>query len=176
MIRLFASFFLFLLLAAVEFSFFSGLPWPLSATPLIFACSLYLFQHLGSNIGLWWLLALGVYLDFWRLGLIFGETFVYAAAALFAVFLGRRFFTNRSLYGILGNAILSFWFLQSIRLGWFFFETAGEGFLFPWRSAALVIFWQTVFLLLLITILFFLARRIRFFLKPLLIVSESDNS
>lgn len=175
MIRFLVSFFLFLLLAAVEFSFFSGLPWLFSVIPLIFICSLYFFQHLGSNIGLWWLLALGVYLDFWHLGLFFGETFVYAAVALFAVVLGRRFFTNRSLYGVLGNAVLSFWFLQFIRLGWFFFKIAREGGLFPWRSAGLVVFWQTFFLIVLITILFFLARRIRLFLKPLLIESVSEN-
>jgi len=175
MIRFFASFFLFLLLAAVEFSFFNGLPAPFFSIPLIFACGLYLFQHLGSNIGLWWLLALGVYLDFWHLGLIFGETLVYAVTILFVIFLGRRFFTNRSFYGVLGNAILSLWFLHFVNFGWFFLKTLNEDFSFPWRSSLVFVFWQTFFLILLITILFFLARRVQLFLKRLLIAPSREN-
>lgn len=175
MMRFFISFFLFLILAAGELAFLNSLPAPFFYIPLIFACSLYLFQHLGSNIGLWWLLALGVYLDFWHLGLFFGETLVYTLTILFVVFLGQRLFTNRSFYGVLGNAVLSLWFLHFINFSWFFLKNLNEDFYFSWWSVMFFVFWQTVFLILLVTILFFLARRLQFFLKHLLIMPGQEN-
>lgn len=175
MIRFLVSFFLFIFLVAVEFAFFNSLPAPFFFIPLIFACSLYLFQHLGSNIGLWWLLAVGVYLDFWHLGLFFGQTVIYSIVILFVVFLGRRFFTNRSFYGVLGNAVLSLWFLHFINFGWFFLKTLNDDFPFFWWSVISFVFWQTFFLMLLITILFFLAQRVQLFLKRLLILPSREN-
>jgi hypothetical protein len=175
MMRVFVSFFVFLILAAIEFSFLNSLPAPFFFIPLIFAASLYLFQHLGSKVGLWWLLALGVYLDFYRLGLVFGETVIYAITVLFVIFLGRRLFTNRSFYGVVGNAILSLWFLHLVQFAWFFIATVNEDIPFPWWSTIVFIFWQTFFLIVLITILFFLARRVTLFFRRLLIVPGHEN-
>ncbi|MFA6131563.1 MAG: hypothetical protein WC702_00645 [Patescibacteria group bacterium] len=175
MIRVFVSALVFLLLVALEFSFFNSLPLPFFSVPLIFACGLYFFQHLGSSVGLWWLLALGIYLDFYHLGLVFGETFIYGVTVLFVILLGRRLFTNRSFYGVVGNAVLSLWFLHLVQFTWFFIGTFNQDIPFPWWSTFIFVFWQTVFLFLLITILFFLARRVSLFFHRLLIVPNREN-
>lgn len=170
MIRIFVSFLFFIILVILEFSFFNSLPPPFFSIPLTFACGLYLFQHLGSKVGLWWLLALGVYLDFYRLGLVFGETLIYGATVLFVIFLGRHFFTNRSFYGVVGNAVLSLWFLNLVQFTWFFIKTFNDEISFPWWPVMVFIFSQTFFLILLIIILFFAAQKVSTFFHGLLIM------
>jgi len=170
MIKFFLSFFVFLILAVLEFSFLNSLPPPFFSVPLTFACGLYLFQHLGSKVGLWWLLALGFYLDFYHLGLVFGETLIYGTVVLFVVFLGRNFFTNRSFYGVVGNAVLSLWFLNLVQFVWFFIKTFNDEIPFFWKPSIVFIFGQTFFLILLITILFFTAQKVGVFFRHLLIM------
>ena len=114
MIKFFTSALLFILLTMVEFGFVHGLPKPFLFTPLVFACGVYLYQHLGSPIGVWWIFVLGVFLDFWHLGLVPFESLVYAAAAFLMVFLGRHFFTNHSLYGVVANAVLTMFFIHFV--------------------------------------------------------------
>jgi len=170
MIRIFVSFFVFLVLVVLEFSFLNSLPPPFFSVPLTFACGLYFFQHLGSKVGLWWLLALGFYLDFYSLGLVFGETIIYGVTVLFIVFLGRHFFTNRSFYGVVGNAVLSLWFLNLVQFVWFFIKTFNDEISFPWWSSTIFIFGQTFFLISLITILFFVTQKFSAFFRGLLIM------
>lgn len=175
MTRFFASSLLFILLAMLESGLIHGLPRPFLYAPLVFACGLYLFQHLNSLIGVWWIFGFGVWLDFWHLGLTPFETVIYAAAALLAVWLGHRLFTNRSLYGVIGNAALTLLFVHLLHIVYLFFDLLRGGPSFSWLALFGFIFWQIFFLTLIVTILFFLAHKIRSFLKNLLIFPRREN-
>lgn len=175
MIRFFISSLLFIFLMMVESSFVHGLPTPFLYIPLVFACGLYLFQHLNSPIGVWWIFGLGVWLDFWHLGLMPFETIIYAVAALLAVWLGRSLFTNRSLYGVVGNASLTLLFIHLIHASFLFVGQLRGAPVFSWLSFLQFVLWQEFFLLLVVTILFFLANKIRSLLKSLLIIPTREN-
>ena len=167
MIRFFFSFITVLILLIVEFSFLHALPTPWFFIPLTFTCALYIFQHIGSELGLWWLAALSIFLDFWQVGLVRGEFFVYAAAAIFAVFLGRNFFTNRSLYGVVRNALFTLWFLHALHFIWLWIKNLGSETFFSWSAFGIFVFWQTLWLMILTILLFFLSKRIRLFLNKI---------
>jgi hypothetical protein len=175
MIRFLISTFLFILLAMVESGFIHGLPEPFLFTPLVFACALYLFQHLNSPVGVWWIFAWGVWLDFWHLGLLPGESLFYAAAGLLAVWLGRNLFTNRSLYGVVGNAFLTLLFIHFGHAVYLAVSLWRGGPSFSWLAFLLFVFWQVFFLLVVVTALFFMANKIRAILKSLLIIPGRES-
>jgi hypothetical protein len=134
-----------------------------------------LYQYLGSPIGAWWIFGLGVFTDFYHLGLVSLETPIFAVAAVLMVFLGQRFFTNRSLYGVIGNALLVLILIHAIHTVWFLFKSLQEPLSIPWLSFRWFVLWQIVFLVLLTSILFFLSRKVRSLLKGLFIVSRRDS-
>jgi len=175
MIKFLISTFLFFLLVTFECGFIHSLPSPFFYAPLVFVCGVYLYQHLNSLVGAWWIFGLGVWLDFWHLGLVPFETIIYAITALLMIFLGQRFFSNRSLYGIAGNATLSLLFIHFVHLIYFFVVSFNDSLPFLWFSFLGLVFWQIFFQLFLITILFFLARKIRSVLKGLLIVPNHEG-
>lgn len=175
MIRFFVSSLLFILLMMFECGFVHGLPSPFFYAPLVFACSIYLFQHLNSLIGVWWIFGIGIWLDFWHLGLTPFETLIYAAAALLAVWFGHRLFTNRSLYGVVGNAFLTLLFVHAAHAIFLLLGLLRGASTFSWWSFFWFVFWQALLLLVIVTILFFLAHKIRSVLKGLLIISTRDN-
>jgi hypothetical protein len=175
MIRFLISTILFLILISFELAFIHSLPEPFLYLPLVFACGVYLFQYLGSSIGAWWIFGLGVFLDFWHLGLLPFETIIYIAAALIMVFLGRRIFTNRSLYGVVCNAILPMLFVQLSHLIYWFFASFNDSLPFPWFNFFTYAFWQIIWLVVLVFVLFVLTKKIRSVLKGLLIVPSREN-
>jgi len=175
MSRFLISSLLFLLLALFEFAFVHSLPKPFLYLPLVFACGVYLFQYLGSFIGIWWLCGLGFFLDLWHLGLMPCETAVYIIAAIIMVFLGRRIFTNRSLYGVICNAVLPMLFIQSIHAIWWFYNSLNDSLPFPWLVFFTYVFWQIFLLVLSVFFLFILTKKIHSILKDLLIMPSREN-
>lgn len=162
--RLLPPLVVFLVLIVIETSFFSTLPLPWCFFPLVFSVSIYVYQHESSVVGLWWLLGNGLFLDFWHLGVIPGETIVYALVSIIVIFLSRRLFTNHSLYGALGCAFLSFITLHFFHFLYFLYLNFFDSY-FSWLVFGKQVFYQTLFLFLFTFILFLSARRIRFFLS-----------
>lgn len=101
------AFLTMIFLTAVETSFFASLGAPLTFTPLLFTAAIYVIQHRGSTMGIWWLVGYGLYLDILQIGYMPGETIIYLAAGTLAFLLSRSIFSNRSLYGILGCGLLT---------------------------------------------------------------------
>ncbi|MFH1253531.1 MAG: hypothetical protein V1664_04350 [Candidatus Uhrbacteria bacterium] len=173
MIKYLFYFLLFFFLAEVETVFFRTLPTPFLFTPLVFSVGLYLYQHRASAVGLWWLLAFGVFLDVWHIGVLPGETIFYVLTSVLVFVLSWRFFTNRSFYGVNMCAFLSLLALQIMHGIGFFFLAWPEPENFPWLNFFWSIFWQEVFLLLLVSFLFFFSDRLRKFFRRFLITSST---
>lgn len=168
MIRYFFSFLFFLIIVEIETVFVHLLPYPFLFLPLVFSTSLYLYQHWGSWLGIWWLFGLGLFLDFWHIGLTPGESFFYALTAFLVVFLGQRFFSNRSFYGVNLCALLALLILHFFHGLYFFIISFNEASVFPWINFFKFIIWQSLFSVLIVSSLFFFANRLRLFFRFLL--------
>ncbi len=117
MTSIFLAFFTLLFLTAVETSFFASLGAPLAYTPLLFTAAIYVIQHRGSTMGIWWLVGYGLYLDILQIGYMPGETIIYFVAGMLAFLLSRSIFSNRSLYGIIGCGLLTLLAVFAIHFG-----------------------------------------------------------
>lgn len=89
----------------VETTFVSGLAPVIRLVPLSVAFGLTLIQHHGVRAGMWWILAIGLFLDFFRLGPVFPIFPAYLLTAFCADRLAAHLFSNRSYYALLGCGI-----------------------------------------------------------------------
>ncbi|HLD17548.1 MAG TPA: hypothetical protein VJB99_00550 [Patescibacteria group bacterium] len=106
----------FFVFAVVEHAWVSVLPFPFSSFPLVFLCVIYWVQSVGVRQVAWWLVAQGILLDFWKVGWTSTETVWFSFSAVALVILSRRFFSNHSLYGLLGCGLFSLAILDGSRL------------------------------------------------------------
>lgn len=115
MIRLLVYTGLFLLLIGIETGFLASLPFTQSFVPLVLSFSLAFFHVFSSRIGLWYILAWGVWYDLFGLSLWSSTTLVAVLLIVSLAYAGERLFSRQSLYGLLGITILA-WIL------WIFVE------------------------------------------------------
>ncbi len=107
MTRSIAAILIFIFVAAFETSLLASLPKPFSFIPLVLILSIYIIQHSGSTLGIWWLAGYGLYLDIMRIGNTEGETLIYGITGILAFVVSQKIFSNRSLYGVLGCGLFA---------------------------------------------------------------------
>lgn len=176
MIRFLPSFLLLLFLIIVETSFVGALPAPWRFAPVVFASAVYTIQHLASKSGVWWLFGYGIFLDIWHLGVMRGESVILLVVGLAAFLLSRRVFTNRSLYGVIGSAFVSFTLWRLLTALVFFFTNAKHPDAVPWLTFLSFSVWQGILLLFLVSLFFFLAGRMRRALRSVWLFPKSHET
>lgn len=170
MIRVLVSGSLALALFLFERSFVAALPEPWMRLPLVLAAGVYLVQHLSLLDGAAWIVAAGILSDALALSPAPSGTIAGALAAVTAVLLSRRVFTNRSLWGILAcgacaitvHALVSAATLAATGA----LRVQASGWAEPWRALpwALALGFATLWTL------FRLAKRVRRLLSGALLV------
>lgn len=93
---------LFLVLVTFETSFLSSLPFPFHIFPIIPAVAIWLYHQASSRIGWWYLLAWGIWYDFFDLSLWSSKTVVALGMMVAILYISGRIFSHRSLYGLMG--------------------------------------------------------------------------
>jgi hypothetical protein len=101
-----------------------------------------------------------------------GETICYALTAGLVIFIGQRFFSNRSFYGINICALLALIILHCFHGFYFFLTSFNSAIPFPWFNFFVFIFWQGLFSVLIVSLLFFFAGRLRTVFRLLLITNR----
>lgn len=170
--RFFAGLLLFLIFVLFEFSFIHALPFPFLAVPFVVALSIYLVQHLGSATGVYWLAGYGLWLDAAHAGNVPLETFAFSVAALASLYFSRRLFSNRSIYGVLACAVFvsaTFIGAECLILVW---RAAIQGTAVAWQPYVTMVLWQIGFLIGVVTVLFYSARRVAFFFQKVFILTK----
>ena len=167
----FATTLLFLfLLCIVEAGFFSALPHPWRFTPLVFASAVYVIQHMGSRAGVSWLVGYGLFLDLWKLGVVPGETVLLLFVGFGTWILSRRIFTNRSLYGVVACALISWISWHVVTMVGLMFINRKNAEILLWSAYPDFLLWQGLLLIGLITLFFFLSGRIRRTLRSIIMI------
>ncbi len=97
---------LFLFLVAMETGFLSSLPFPWSMIPLVPIIGVWLYHQIPSRIGVWYLLAWGIWYDYFALSLWSSKIVVALTMIVILVYASGRIFSRHSLYGLLGVSAL----------------------------------------------------------------------
>jgi hypothetical protein len=74
--------------------------------PLIFVCSVFLFQYVSVSGAIWWVVLEGAFLDLLGIGAIPIETVAYSISAICIFLASRHLFSNHSYYGLAATTIL----------------------------------------------------------------------
>lgn len=104
-----------LALIGLQHGFLASLPYPLPLLPLTFAAGIYAAQRKLLAEGAWGIAGYGIILDSMRLGAVSLESLSYSVAAIVGFLLARRVFSNRSVYGVVGCAMVSFAALVAVQ-------------------------------------------------------------
>lgn len=107
MLRSIFSALLVLFLSVLETSFFSSFHGIIRYLPLVFVVSVYLLQHHSLHTPIFWMILHGMILDASRASSIPYYTISYGISAWVALLSAKRFFSNRSFYGVFACASLS---------------------------------------------------------------------
>lgn len=147
------------LLACAETGLVASVPGPLRALPLVLAVGVYLVQLRGWRPGIWLIAGFGLLLDLLGIGPSPAQTLAYGAAAFVVAVLSERLFSNRSLYGILGCGIAGWaaWALVTTAIWIAVAVSGGSG--AATGPAMAFLAWRLAWLLLLLTVLFYLVPR-----------------
>lgn len=156
----------------VETSFFTSLPGIFAFTPLVFATSVYLYQHQQFRPALVYLVLYGVLLDLFHLSNVPSETVALLCAALVMLFASHRLFSHRSLYGMVGLATIvytSWVFMQALMLLWKWLLSPE---MVMWQQFLATTTWRFAMLLVVTSILFSFGGRIRQFMSRSFLLSR----
>ncbi|MEK7452267.1 MAG: hypothetical protein AAB664_02925 [Patescibacteria group bacterium] len=163
-------------LSILETSFFASFQGIFRFTPFVFALSVYLLQHHGITTATSWMIVHGLFLDTFHYGTTPFVTIAYTVAAGIAFLLAKNVFSNRSFYGIISCALLSYacftvmvFFLslfQNIKAKQSIFST----------EILLEIWMRTFTLFLFLVLLFISAKHIRRVLIKLFLIPQSRQT
>lgn len=174
MIRSILFLMFFLLLAIVQYSFFTSLPGILRLFPLILTVGVYLLQHQSSSVGAWLIVANGLFVDFYELQMVPMESISCILAALVAGYLAKHVFSNRSLYGVLACGIVVFGVIkisQICILGLVWIRNAEDIY---WHIFYQETLWSLGLLIIGLILLFPFATRIKQLLNKSFLISERE--
>ncbi|HBP00314.1 MAG: hypothetical protein UU48_C0019G0006 [Candidatus Uhrbacteria bacterium GW2011_GWF2_41_16] len=175
MFRTGAALIVFFLLFFLETSLIGFLPEPLRFFPLLLACSVYAIQHVGTPVGFWWLVGEGFAFDFWKIGTVPYETLIGFCTGFVGIIVARHLFSNRSLYGVLGCATICYGVQQALHACFLWILSWRNDLFVSWSAYISFTIWQGILLVILLSICFFFARRIRFFFRHLSLVSTRED-
>jgi hypothetical protein len=156
MIGFVINLFLVLILGIIQVSFLSTWPWPVSSLNLILSLVIFFAVISSYKKSLWLAFGSGLFLEVYS-GLYFGVTvFSLILTVIIINLLFNNFFTNRSYYslvilGIIGTVaynliiLVSSWFVYLVKLS----QTVIA--LDFWSQ----FFWQSIFNLIILTIIFY---------------------
>lgn len=165
MIRFLLSFSIFLFSFFFETSFLSSLPFIFSFTPFVFAFGVYLLQHQGFVDGFVWILIYGFFLQVLHLSTSPLPIMSFFIGAVIGLFSARHLFSNRSLYGVVACALTGYLmiiFTEFIIV----FSSSLIGPVDPvWSSFFLSHVYRVIMLVVVIIILYLLARPIHLLLR-----------
>ena len=161
MTRILVSSILFLILFFVETGLISALQAPLATTPLVFASAVYLIQHQGARSAAWWLPIYGSFLGLLHISVAPFEFLSYSAVSFITVFSARHIFSNRSFYGVCACLLTSYLSLAILQSAFLFLHTTITHRLVDWSVFLQFHTERILMLLLMILVLFPLAKRIR---------------
>lgn len=163
-------------LSVIELSFFSSLHGILRFTPFVFVVSVYVLQHHSVTSSLAWMLLHGLLLDISGLAVYPPVTVAYLIAGIIAVMSSNRLFSNRSFYGVLACALLSYGSFLAVEFSFLLIRHATSRTTWPvslffadaWRSSLVLI--------LFLFILFSFAKRIRHLLEKGFLIPKSKQT
>lgn len=171
MIRIALWVFTMLVFSLIETSFISSLPGILVLTPFVLAVTVYLVQHQGVQAFIWWLPLHGFFLDSIAAGTTRLEVLPYCVAACVVSLTAKHLFSNRSYYGVLSCALTGCVGLIATEALILFVE----------QLMHTDVHWQTflgesllrfVLLLIVLTLFYPFAKRIRSFLVSLALLPD----
>ncbi|MFA6215139.1 MAG: hypothetical protein WC768_01050 [Patescibacteria group bacterium] len=145
-----------LILGIVQISFLTTWPLPVSSLNLVLSLVIFLTVMINYQKGLWWALGAGLFLELYS-GAMFGITTLSLIMTVLGVnFLFNNFFTNRSLYslvilGFFGSVIYNLLILSLNFIGVLLKQNVYFLFFDFWSQ----FFWQPVFNVLVLMVIFF---------------------
>jgi hypothetical protein len=162
-------------LSTIETSFFSSFYGFFALTPFVFLVSVYLLQHHGISLAVFWLVVHGLMLDITQMGSVPFLTLAYGFTAIVAYVSSKRVFSNRSFYGVMACTITSFTALvfAQVMIGWAGSVGASsfsENFL--WSDIKK----QAILVFIFMTILFSFAKYIRLFLEKMMLIPKARRT
>ncbi len=105
MIRLLLWIAIMIVFSLIEVSFFRSLPGFLALTPFVLAVCVYLVQHQGAHVFIWWLPIHGALLDSFYGWFSISELVAYTVGGIVVSVTAKHLFSNRSYYGVLSCAL-----------------------------------------------------------------------
>ena len=155
-----------------ETSFTASLPGIASVTPFVFAVIVYLVQHQGLFYAAWWLIPYGILLDLFHLGVLRVETIALSVAAIVVWFSAKRLFSNRSYYGVIACGLIGFLAVILVEAFLLPLEHLLSKEIVEWTSFWSISVARLVTLLVLMTVIYPFARRIRTIINTLFVISS----
>ncbi len=164
MIRYFISFFFFLFSFFFETSFFTSLPFPFPLTPFVFAIGVYLLQHQGLIDGFVWIVAFGFLVQLLHMNILPFPALSFLIGGVVSVLSARHVFSNRSLYGVVACALTGFLALIITESSVLVARSLLSSFVPNWSALFVTDGYRIVLLIVVVIILYMLARPIRLLL------------
>ncbi len=160
-----------ILFTLFEISFIRSLPGVLVYTPFVFALCVYVVQHQGVPQFIWWLPLHGIILDLYSVGHPSVHLVSYVIGALIISISAKQLFSNRSYYGVVSCALIGFFGVLVLESSFLFVEqlyhVPTNWLLFLEESV-----YRIILLLLVITLFYPFAKRIRSFLLTFSLLPE----
>lgn len=176
MMRYLVHFFIALFLFVVETSLFASFHGLIRFTPFVFVVSVYLLQHHDVHAAASWMILYGILLDLSGISPVPFITLSYILTAWVAYTSAERLFSNRSFYGVIACACLSYltFFLSSTFL--LFSSALMQKKVFYFSSYFFDSNLRFVMLLLSLVLLFSFAKQIRHFLVKVSLISPTRQT
>ena len=163
-------------LSLIESSLFSSFHGMIRFTPFVFVVSVYVLQHHSVTNSIAWMILHGIILDLGGLSIYPPVTIAFLVSGIVAIFSANHLFSNRSFYGVLACATLSY---GSYLLTELIFLCFGR--LISSTNWPLSVFFQdawrsTVMMILVLAVLFSFARNIRQLLEKGFLIPKSRQT
>ncbi len=176
MIRLLVNMVVFIILTVIQTSFISSLPSIFVYTPFLLAVAIFIIQQTGNRSGLAWIIVFGVYLDLFSISVFPFETLSFLACAMSATLVSERLFSNRSWYGLIACGMTGILALSLTRSLILFFSSVWSHSQPSLLESWFVFKWNSILLMIILTILFALTRPLRRFLTASFVLMKQQET
>jgi hypothetical protein len=163
-------------LSLIETSFFASFQGIVRFTPLVLVVSVYLLQHHTMRSAASWLIIHGLMLDFSKASVVPFITISYVLVAWVAIMSAERLFSNRSFYGVAACTGISYLTFEISSFVLQFIYSIAQKIPFYWGTYFADAFSRLIMLVVLLTLLFTFAKRIRHILVKASLISPSRQT